>query len=39
MIHVWITPHACGPFAALEGVGAGAIARGRGTLCDHAHGS
>jgi len=23
MIHVWITPHPCGPFAALEGVGAG----------------
>jgi hypothetical protein len=23
MVHVWITPHLCGPFAALEGVGAG----------------
>lgn len=23
MVHVWITPHACGPFAALEGQGAG----------------
>ena len=23
MIHVWITPHECGPFAALEGHGAG----------------
>ncbi len=23
MVHVWITPHACGPFAALEGEGAG----------------
>lgn len=23
MVHVWITPHQCGPFAALEGVGAG----------------
>ena len=23
MIHVWITPHECGPFAALEGVAAG----------------
>jgi hypothetical protein len=23
MVHVWITPHACGPFAALEGDGAG----------------
>ena len=20
MVHVWITPHECGPFAALEGV-------------------
>ncbi len=28
MIHVWITPHPCGPFAALEGVGAGQIAAG-----------
>ena len=23
MVHVWITPHECGPFAALEGHGAG----------------
>ena len=23
MVHVWITPHVCGPFAALEGQGAG----------------
>ena len=30
MIHVWITPHECGPFASLEGVAAGAIPRGRG---------
>ncbi len=39
MIHVWITPHPCGPFAALEGVGAGQIAAGEERLCDHAHGS
>lgn len=39
MIHVWIRPHECGPFAALEGVGAGAIAEGETRLCDHAHGS
>ena len=39
MIHVWITPHRCGPFAALEGVAAGAIAEGEERLCDHAHGS
>lgn len=39
MIHVWIRPHECGPFAALEGIGAGAIAEGETRLCDHAHGS
>lgn len=39
MIHVWITPHPCGPFAALEGVGAGQIKVGEERLCDHAHGS
>jgi hypothetical protein len=39
MIHVWITPHRCGPFAALEGVGAGAIKAGEERWCDHAHGS
>ena len=39
MIHVWITPHRCGPFAALEGVGAGQVAPGEEKLCDHAHGT
>ena len=39
MIHVWITPHRCGPFAALEGVGAGKIADGETRLCDAAHGA
>ena len=39
MIHVWITPNRCGPFAALEGVGAGQIADGATRLCDSAHGS
>jgi len=39
MIHVWITPHPCGPFAALEGIGAGQIRPGEERLCDHAHGS
>jgi hypothetical protein len=39
MIHVWITSHPCGPFAALEGVGAGAIQPGEERWCDHAHGS
>lgn len=39
MVHVWIIPHKCGPFAALEGVGAGQIADGEERLCDHAHGA
>jgi hypothetical protein len=39
MIHVWIVPHRCGPFAALEGVGAGQIKDGEERLCDHAHGA
>ena len=39
MIHVWITAHRCGPFAALEGVGAGQIQPGEERLCDHVHGS
>ncbi|MFZ9541180.1 MAG: hypothetical protein ACO292_08590 [Ilumatobacteraceae bacterium] len=37
MIHVWITPHMCGPFAALEGVGAGQIKPGEERLCDQVH--
>jgi hypothetical protein len=39
MIHVWIVPQECGPFAALEGVGAGTILEGEERWCDHAHGS
>jgi hypothetical protein len=39
MVHVWIVKHACGPFAALEGIGAGSIAPGQTRLCDHAHAS
>jgi hypothetical protein len=39
MIHVWIVPHECGPFAALEGIGGGQIREGETRLCDHAHGS
>lgn len=38
MIHVWIQKHPCGPFAALEGVGAGQIREGETKLCDTAHG-
>jgi hypothetical protein len=39
MVHVWITPHECGPFAALEGNGAGVIPEGEERLCDHDHGT
>ena len=39
MIHVWITPNKCGPFSALEGVGAGQVAEGQTRNCDHLHGS
>jgi hypothetical protein len=39
MVHVWIVPHECGPFAALEGIGGGQIAPGEERLCDHAHGA
>jgi len=39
MIHVWIVPHECGPFSALEGIGGGTIAAGETRLCDTAHGS
>ena len=38
MLHVWLTPQVCGPFAALEGVGAGQIKAGEERLCDEAHG-
>lgn len=39
MIHVWIAPHRCGPFAALEGIGGGQILPGQTVACDHVHGS
>ena len=38
MIHVWITPTPCGPFAALEGVAGGQVPEGEEVRCDHAHG-
>ena len=38
MIHVWITPHVCGPFAALEGVAAGQVKEGEEHLCNTVHG-
>lgn len=40
MVHVWITPHQCGPFAAIEGVAAGvadASDAERVDLCTKAH--
>jgi hypothetical protein len=39
MIHVWIEPHKCGPFAALEGLGGGRIPDGETVNCDHVHGA
>jgi hypothetical protein len=39
MIHVWLEPHPCGPFAALEGIAGGRIPDGEEVLCDHAHGA
>jgi hypothetical protein len=38
MIHVWIVPRPCGPFAALEGIGGGQVAAGQTVACDHVHG-
>lgn len=40
MVHVWILPHPCGPFAALEGVGAGQASvpnEERVDMCDAHH--
>ena len=34
MLHVWAIRNPCGPFAALEGVGAGQVATGQTRLCD-----
>jgi hypothetical protein len=34
MVHVWIAPHECGPFAALEGHGAGQTSVGEGARTD-----
>ena len=38
MIHVWLVPHPCGPFAALDGIAGGSIKPGEERLCDSAHG-
>ena len=40
MVHVWVTPHECGPFAALEGHGAGQTdptTGARTDQCGHGH--
>ena len=34
MIHVWVQPNECGPFAALEGIGAGQVPDGQTRRCD-----
>jgi len=34
MLHVWIYPNPCGPFAALEGIGAGQVPAGQTRNCD-----
>jgi hypothetical protein len=39
MLHVWIVPNRCGPFAALEGILGGKLSRSETPLCDTAHGS
>jgi hypothetical protein len=39
MLHVWIVPNQCGPFAALEGVGAGQVPAGQTRNCDTTHAS
>jgi len=39
MIHVWIVKNPCGPFASLEGIGAGQVPPGETRNCDTLHGS
>ena len=39
MLHVWIVPNPCGPFAALEGIGAGQVPAGQTRNCDTANAS
>jgi len=34
MLHVWVVPNPCGPFAALEGIGAGQVPAGQTRNCD-----
>ena len=39
MIHVWIRPNRCGPFAEVGGFAAGAVKVGEKHACDRIHGS
>ncbi len=40
MLHVWVVPHECGPFAGIEGAGPlAAVVGGHGSGCDHSHGA
>ena len=39
MLHVWIVPHECGPFAALAGIAAGQGKDGEQPRCHRAHGA
>lgn len=39
MLHVWIVPKECGPFAALDDLLGGEVAKGATIACDHTHGS
>lgn len=38
MMHVWVIPFECGPFAALHGVSSGEVAKGEDQMCTHEHG-
>lgn len=37
MLHVWIVPQECGPFAALEGIGGGQVPDGEQPRCHRVH--
>ena len=37
MLHVWIVPHECGPFASLDGIAAGQVRAGEQRRCTHVH--
>ncbi len=39
MLHVWIVPKPCGPFAALDDLLGGEVAKGSTIACDQTHGS